>query len=398
MQSIDISPTPSPRRERSRPTSSQGRSFGSSQSSGTLTLAQRLTNFGLPRAVLIGIQRGDVDAHLTAARMVSDGKPANNPAWTTAAELFQAAADKGDLEAAFQLGWLHFAGIGIAQSDIEAIAYWHLVHSQSSNAIMKSIAMFMTGCCCYLGRGTQLDESRAHQFFCESMTPEFPFGRLLVYGDGKTESFSPVAVGFFQLCQLGSDHDWFCRHLVAKCMLGGFGVKKDREFAVGIMHELAYQGYSISQFALAECYCMGLGVPEDPVKGIKWLTTAANQGNADAQFALGGCYCKGEDVTQDHAKGIEWFTKAANQGNADAEFALGVCYCKGEGVTQDYAKAIKWLTKAARQGNAESQDWLGDCYRDGKGVPKNTETARSWYQKAAAQGNKNAQTSLSKLR
>ncbi|KAI9183750.1 uncharacterized protein BJ171DRAFT_554537, partial [Polychytrium aggregatum] len=429
LQDLSVSPAPTPHSDRPQP-SSQQHTADSSLSSESQTLAQRLGNLGIPRAVVMSIRRGDAESHLTAARMVSDGKAANDPAWTTAAELYQAAADSGNLEAAFQLGWLHFAGIGITKSDTEAFAYWQLVHNQSSDAIMKPIATFMMGWCYYLGRGTQQDEPQANQFFLKSKTPEFPFGQAFIHGDGKIELSSPIAAKFFRLCQFGAEDDWFCRHLVARCMLGGFGTKKDQELAVGILHELANQGYSISQYVLADCYLEGFGVPQDHIMSVEWyrrsaegsdvnairslglqylegqgvpqdhakaivlLTKAANTGHVLGQVNLGSCYYNGQGVAQDYAKAVEWYTKAANQGNANAQFMLGICYRDGNGATQDHVKAVEWFIKAAIQGNASAQNQLGHCYFSGQGVTQDYARAVEWFTKAANQGSTNAQFSL----
>ncbi|KAI9204706.1 uncharacterized protein BJ171DRAFT_599109 [Polychytrium aggregatum] len=276
--------------------------------------------------------------------------------YTTAIGWYSKAADQGNedgrLHIMFLRGWLSFIGHGVEQSDKDAFQSWQETSTQSTNPVVKPIATHMVGWMHYLGRGTMRDEKKGIKMIRENRSNEFPLGE----GECLTPSYwgamsnSPAPRKFFNLCQLGSDRDWLCRHLMALCMLFGFGTTPEVEKAAGIFEHLANQGHSDSQLWIGDCYYHGLGVTHDKERGFQWYSNSANQGNSYGQWMVGHCYYHGSGVPKDYAKAVEWFRKSAEQDNRYAQGDLGECYKHGRGVPQNIDSAVFWYRKSADQG------------------------------------------------
>ncbi|KAI9206266.1 uncharacterized protein BJ171DRAFT_27655 [Polychytrium aggregatum] len=285
----------------------------------------------------------------------------------TAIEWYSKAVDQGSddgrLHIEFLRGWRSFLGHGVEQSDRAALAHWQEVSSQSTNSVLKPIATHMVGWMYYLGRGTVQDEQKGIKIIRDNKSDQFKLGEAECLESvwKVVNNASPVAHKYFELCQLGSDREWLCRHLMAVCVFHGFGTPQDWKKAANIFEQLANEGHSDSQNWIGECYLCGWGVSED------------------------------------YKKAFEWYSKSADQGNSYGQFMVGFCYFDGYGVTQDYAKAVEWYCKSAEQGNRYGQHWLGFCYKNGHGVPEDIDTAVFWYRKSADQDCQAAINSLKEL-
>ncbi|KAI9205578.1 uncharacterized protein BJ171DRAFT_598251 [Polychytrium aggregatum] len=275
--------------------------------------------------------------------------------YNTAIEWYSKAADQGNedsrLHIVFLRGWFSFIGHGVDQSDVDALTHWQEVSTQSTNPVIKTIATHMVGWMHYLGRGTQLDKQKGVKIIRDNQSDAFKLGEdeCLASMWNNIKSDSAAACKFFHLCHLGSDRDWLCRHLMALCLVNGFGTIQDQEKAAGIIEQLA------------------------------------NEGHSDSQLWMGECYRSDGGVSKDFKKAFEWFSKSAKQDNSYGQWMVGVCYYFRYGVTKDYTKAVEWYRKSAEQGNRCGQYSLGECYQLGRGVPEHIDTAASWYRKSADQ-------------
>ncbi|KAI9202405.1 uncharacterized protein BJ171DRAFT_584052 [Polychytrium aggregatum] len=312
-------------------------------------------------------ERGMAQAQVALGRCYENGEGVDQD-FDTAIDWYSKAADQasedGRLHIAFFRGWFSFIGRDVDQSDADAFSHWQEVSTQSINPVHKSISTHMVGWMHYLGRGTQQDKQKGVKIIRDNESDEFKLGEtncLSVIWSSTTSSDSLAAREFFELCRIGSDRDWLSNHLMAVCLVRGFGTMQDRMRAAGIFEQLANEGYSDSQFWIGECFYQGWGGPTD------------------------------------RKKAFEWFSKSADQGNWFGEWMVGLCYLLGTGVTRDRSKAIEWYRKSAEQGYRYPQASLGDCYKDGWGVDADIDTAVFWYRKSADQGYQMAINSLIKL-
>ncbi|KAI9193486.1 uncharacterized protein BJ171DRAFT_587190 [Polychytrium aggregatum] len=296
--------------------------------------------------------RGIPHAQVVLGRCYESGEGVDHD-YNTAIKLYSKAADQGGedgrLHIVFLQAWFSFLGHGVEQSDEIAFNHWQEVSTKSTDPIIKPIATHMVGWMHYLGRGTQLDKQKGIKIIRDNESDEFKLGEAMSWVGSWAPSDSRISRKLFQLCQLKSDRDWLCMHLMAVYLFNGYGTTKDEEKAACIFEQLAIHGHS------------------------------------DSQYWIGLCYRSGRGVSKDEQKAFEWFCKSADQDNSYGQWMVGVCYSHGHGVTKDYIKAVEWYRKSAEQGNRYGQDYFGDCYEFGWGVPVNIDTAVFWWRKSAKQ-------------
>ncbi|KAI9197227.1 uncharacterized protein BJ171DRAFT_229782 [Polychytrium aggregatum] len=276
--------------------------------------------------------------------------------YDTAILWYSKAADQanedGRLHSAFLRGWFSLIGHDVEQSDVNALNHWQEVSTLSTDPVLKPIATHMVGWMHYLGRGTVRDEQKGIKTIRDSKSPEFPLGEDECLAVPRSHcSDSPVARKLFNLCQLGSERDWLCRHLMAVCLFQGFGVAVEEQAAADIFEQLANDGHSDSQLWFSECFRYQGNVLQNARKAFKWFGKSAEQGNSYGQWMLGYCHRWGDGVPEDHPKAAEWYRKSAEQGNRNGQFELGDCYQFGRGVANNIDIAVFWYRKSAEQGH-----------------------------------------------
>ena len=77
---------------------------------------------------------------------------------------FQLAAEKGNADAQFNLGYAYFFGLGVEPDDNEAFRLYQLAADQGF-----PVAMFAVGDCYYLGRGVEKDLAKAAEWYRKSL-------------------------------------------------------------------------------------------------------------------------------------------------------------------------------------------------------------------------------------
>jgi len=141
-------------------------------------------------------------------------------------------------------------------------------------------------------------------------------------------------------------------------------------------------------------------VPKTVPKGnlYKWYMEEANKGDADAQYHLGAMYIIGDKVVKDTEEGLHWMRSSAEQGHD-----LANTYMKlwDESIDEDTfgsTIAISWLRKAGREWNQQAIFTLGTLYETARGVEKNLKKATQWYKFAATNGHANAKRRLALMK
>ena len=153
---------------------------------------------------------------------------------------------------------------------------------------------------------------------------------------------------------------------------------------------LASEKVSSAQFNIARAMDKGLGIPQNEPEMVKWYITAARQGNADAQFNLGILYVQGRGVSKDIQEGMRWFNAAASQGHELSKDYLQLWNDELDNATLGGSIAITWLKENARNWDLDSLYMMGQMFETGRGVNRNLNEARIWYRLAAEGGHKNA--------
>ncbi|MCL2713260.1 MAG: SEL1-like repeat protein [Alphaproteobacteria bacterium] len=127
------------------------------------------------------------------------------------------------------------------------------------------------------------------------------------------------------------------------------------------------------------------GIP-DHVRALIWFERAEQAGLVPASFQLGVLYEKSPFVVRDREKTLQYYRKAAERGNAAAMHNFAVMEADGS----NFRSAARWFIKAARHGVTDSQFNLAVLYFRGLGVERNFAESCKWFALAAAHGDQDA--------
>jgi len=195
----------------------------------------------------------------------------------------KAKAEKGDLEAHFNLAACYARGWGVAQDQTEAVKWIR-------KAADKGYPM-----------------------------AQFSLGNCYDNGNGVTKNAVEAAKWMRKAADQGFAN---AQNTLASYYANGKGVAMSLVEAAKWWRKAAEQGDALAQYNLGNSYHLGRGVPKDQVEAVKWTRKAAEQDDAPAQYNLGNSYANGEGVAKDTVEAEKWYRKAADQGHAEAAESL----------------------------------------------------------------------------
>lgn len=173
---------------------------------------------------------------------------------------------------------------------------------------------------------------------------------------------------------------------------------KDRAAeAFTLLRSSAEKRFPFAAAFLGEALLFGWRTPKNETAAIPLLTLAAERNVARAQALLGGCYAKGTGVAVDYKAAHDWYSKAVLKEEADAMCGLGDIYRNGWGVPVDMKEAYRWYLKAGTGGNVLAQYIVGAMYCEGTGVERNYIEGIKWLSLAQKGGMKLATQALEKI-
>jgi len=343
-----------------------------------------LTGLNLDRAGLKGVLklRGvkTLAVFTAVGNINSDGTYLEDmPGLAEGVKLLRQAAEQGDPEAWFKLGYAYRQGDVVEQDMAEAIKWLRLAAVQGDSEAQLE-----------LGRTYSFEENEAEAVKWYRLAAEqghaeaqYLLGNSYYYGEGVEED-KAEAVKWYRLAAKQG-------HAKAQVNLAyayywGEGVEEDKAESFKWDRLAAEQGQAVALFSVACAYRFGEGIEEDKAESVKWYRLAAEQGDTDARISLASAYRLGEGVEEDKAEAVKWYRLAAEQGDADAQFSLGLAYSLGEGVEEDKAEAVRWFREAAEQGHDAAQYNLGSAYYFGEGVKEDKGEAEKWFRFAVGYG------------
>ena len=163
----------------------------------------------------------------------------------------------------------------------------------------------------------------------------------------------------------------------------GIGVTQNYATAAFWYENAAAQGLTEAVYNLATLFDEGLGAPKDHVVALAWYRQAVLGGSARAENNIGNLHEKGLGVPQNYVLAVEWYSKAAKRGLAIAQNNLATMYHLGHGVPRDFKQAARWYQVAAKQGDQSAQNNLGFLLANGLGVERDLVAATKWLMLAA---------------
>ena len=207
-----------------------------------------------------------------------------------AAKWYRKAAEQGNADAQYSLGFMYAHGKGVEKDEVEA-ARWYYKAAEQGNAD----AQYRLGLMYANGEGVEKDEAKAVQLFRKAAE------------QGCGDAQFNVGVSYHY----------------------GWGVAKDESEAMKWYRKVAVLEDSAAHFYLK---AVELG---DPDVHNAQIETHGDEGS----------------VGKYEAEAVRWYRKAAEQGDVKAQYQLGWCYEFGKYVITDKTEAMKWYRKAARQGD-----------------------------------------------
>lgn len=197
-------------------------------------------------------------------------------------------------------------------------------------------AAFSLGYCYFSGDGVQKDKNKAIDLFKEAATKGYPsaqtfLAKCYLDGDGVDKDSNQA----FYWCKKAAEQ----KDITAQDMLGtfyqiGIGVNRNIPEAVKWYKKAAMQGNASAQNALGVCYCHGDGITQDYNEAIKWFKKSAAQGNK---------------------KAAENLKKTENKKNESNTLSAISSTCKDSSSTIDNKKKTLNVVSATSLKNAETE-------------------------------------------
>jgi TPR repeat protein len=222
------------------------------------------------------------------------------------------AADRGDVSAISNLGFMYVKGIGIEKNEEDGVKWYR--------------------------KAAELGH----------LTSQFNLGVIYAKGRGVEQNYIESLKWYKMAAEQG---DSTAQATVGMMFAKGIGCEKNNELALNWYQKAASKGDVIAQQNLGNMYAKGIGTDIDESEAFRWYQKAAEQDHPNAQLNLAYMYGKGQGTKRNDTKSFEWYKKAAEQGHPNAQFNLGVIYAKGRGIDKDSTLATEWYEKAAEQEN-----------------------------------------------
>ncbi len=291
---------------------------------------------------------------------------------------FERAAAAGDAVADSYLGFMHYLGRGLEQSDARAALHF--------------------------GRAAQAGDAKA----------QLNLARLHEVGRGVERDPAMAAQWYRRAAEAG---DVAAMRRYAVCLCDGIDLKPDPKAAVAWLLRAAEAGDIDCALAYAALVLSGEGVPSDPAAALPWARRAAAAGLPEAkilletieakvaglmsargapaepagQAALGLDYCFGRnEAPRDPEAGARLLLQAAKSGLAAAQYDLALLYTYGYGVARDVGEGARWCRVAAEAGHVRARYRMSGLCAAGHGVAKDPGEALFWAELAAGSGHDGA--------
>ena len=182
------------------------------------------------------------------------------------------------------LGDMFYYGVGTKADPKEAINWYRL-----ASAAGDAGSMFKVGCMCRSGIGTEKDDDAADAMFMVSAQagiPEAQFEVGYAMYSGRMGGDKSDAAKWYSKC---ADRIPTAKFNLATMYVAGEGVPKDAVKAFALFKELAdaYDDKD-SLFQVARMLMEGQGTDQDPEEGFRYMAKAAKAGNEDAAAIVNG--------------------------------------------------------------------------------------------------------------
>ena len=254
-------------------------------------------------------------------------------------ELYEQAANLGNIDAMNIVGVMLYNGEGTAQNDEQSFYWTKRAVDESNND--DAIAI----------------KNLAYAYLKGIGTAPNPYKAIELYEQAANLGNNSALVNLGRIFRLGD------------------GVPKDFDKAIDYFSKAADSGNGEAMNQLGLMYSNGEGVSQDLNTAFQFFSKAAEAGNVDGISNLGICYLWGDGVAEDVKTAEYWIEKAAENGDY---FGLLVyanwIYSQNK---NDY-RLIDMYERTANAGYGEAAYRLSVMYRKGYSTGRDNKAARYW--------------------
>ncbi|MCW8131077.1 MAG: SEL1-like repeat protein [Planctomycetota bacterium] len=217
--------------------------------------------------------------------------------------------------AAAALAEMYRAGDGIPKNPAQA-AYWYRKAADAGNAN----AMFFMGYFYDVGEGVAQDKAQAVYWYEKSGDITASYNLALIYVNaGPLQNLAKAAEYFRKAAEHGNAEAMYSYAIMLN---NGQGVRRDPSAAFGWFVKAGQKNHALAMAEAGTMYATGNGVDRNYARAAEWLQKAADGGSDLGMYNLGVLYHNGWAVEKNLTTAVYWYRKAAGKGNADATAAL----------------------------------------------------------------------------
>lgn len=272
------------------------------------------------------------------------------------------AAQNGEPNGYFLLGFFYYQGEGVTQNFTEAIKWFK---KAANNGLSNSYGFLGA---CYI---TQKNYVEAINWFKKAINN----------GDC---CYADLGACYLQLGKFTEAIPWLKKGIDDKkpeyyVSLGQcYYFLQNYTEAIPWLKKAADKGITDSYFTLG----LSFYFLKNYTEAIIWFEKAANNGVSQAYAYLGQTYYE----QQNYSEAYKWIKKAADAKDPYSYGVLGIMYYQGIGTAIDLKEAYRIAKIGAEYENSEAMALLAQMYGEGKGVPKSVIDSFEWQKKAAEKG------------
>lgn len=296
--------------------------------------------------------KGNLPAMMNLGFLYEDGRYLRRN-YNEAFLWFSRAADLGAAEAQLQLGGCYHYGLGVTPNFSMAAKYYQLAADQTNYVAMKSLGYLLMN-----GYGIKKNDERAKYWLLRAAKD-----------GGNRRAMYDLSVLYNRL------------HPDTNASLESFKWTK----------QSAELGDAMGAWQLALFYLRGWGATETNLSSYRlWLYTAAKLGATDAQYFVGQAYRTGDGVPTNMAASLMWLRKAAAKNHPEALYDLAVYLLQERTNRPNLEMASRLMLEAAKMGHRGAQMYCSGMWLRGD-FAVDCDAGRAWLEKAGESGWPNAE-------
>eukprot|EP01006_Ploeotia_vitrea_P048971 TRINITY_DN67290_c8_g6_i1.p1 TRINITY_DN67290_c8_g6~~TRINITY_DN67290_c8_g6_i1.p1 ORF type:complete len:526 (-),score=244.98 TRINITY_DN67290_c8_g6_i1:143-1696(-) len=302
-------------------------------------------------------------------------------------ELFQKAADAGDLNAVHQLGIMYQEGVPgslTIRKDVDkAIALFEKAAKGGHYEAMNSLGFLYQH-----GDGPILaDIEMAFDFYSKAAQMGFAkaqnnLGFLYFTGALDAQRRPDYFQAFSWFSKASARGNTSALYNMGVCYESGHGVDLNEELALRC-YEQAVDMQHTNAMASAGYILLRR---HEFARAAELLRRASERGSGDALFHLGQMYEHGMGVVSSDDTAFQYYQKASERGHVRAHVKVADCLFSGHGAPIDRVAAFRHYVHGAKAGIAEAENCVGIMLEEGLGTNRSVQEARTWYERAAERG------------